>query len=74
MEAKLDGFRMYKIKNRGDASGDRKYIAPVYVCGLPGDVAMLNKELKDLGESGFESLVKIDGKLEQRAIDWVNQS
>ena len=43
--ANLDGFRVYKVKNRGDKMGDRLYIAPVYVIGLPGDVALLNKEI-----------------------------
>jgi len=43
--ANLDGFRCYKVKNRGDSMGDRLYIAPVYVIGLPGDVEMLNKEM-----------------------------
>ncbi len=45
--ANLDGFRCYKVKNRGDHSGDRLYIAPVYVIGLPGDVDLLNKEIYD---------------------------
>jgi len=61
MEAKLDGFRMYKIKNRGDMIGDRKVIAPIYVCGLPGDVALLNKELA-LQTTEFQHLVSLDGK------------
>jgi len=43
--ANLDGFRCYKVKNRGDSYGDRLYIAPVYIIGLPGDVEMLNKEM-----------------------------
>jgi len=49
MKAKLDGFRVYKIKNRGDncKSIDRKFIAPVYVMGLPGDVELLNLELEE---------------------------
>jgi len=48
LEAKLDGFRVYKIKNRGDiAPNGRAYTGPVYVEGLPGDVALLNMELKD---------------------------
>ncbi len=47
MEAKLDGFRVYKVKNRGDAGVDRNYTAPVYIIGLPGDIILLNKELKD---------------------------
>jgi len=47
LEAKIDGFRCYKIKNRGDVCTDgRKYIAPVYVIGLPGDVDNFNKDLK----------------------------
>ncbi len=45
--ANLDGFRVYKVKNRGDHSGDRLFIAPVYVMGLPGDVDLLNKEIYD---------------------------
>jgi len=66
MEAKLDGFRMYKIKNRGDLISSidgvtRNYVAPVYVCGLPGDIAALNKELA-LMTTEFEHLVKVDGK------------
>ena len=44
--AALDGFRCYKVKNRGDSMGDRLYIAPVYVIGLPGDVDNLNKEME----------------------------
>jgi len=45
--ANLDGFRCYKVKNRGDAAAnDRLYIAPVYIIGLPGDVALLNKEME----------------------------
>ncbi len=45
--ANLDGFRCYKVKNRGDsAANDRLYIAPVYVIGLPGDVELLNKEME----------------------------
>jgi len=44
--ANLDGFRCYKVKNRGDNYGDRLYIAPVYIIGLPGDVEMLNKEME----------------------------
>jgi len=49
MKAKLDGFRVYKIKNRRDDSklGHRKYIAPVYVIGLPGDVELMNLELEE---------------------------
>ncbi len=47
IEAKLDGFRVYKVKNRGDAGVDRNYTAPVYVIGLPGDIILLNKELQD---------------------------
>ncbi len=47
IEAKLDGFRVYKVRNRGDPVADRKYTAPVYVIGLPGDIILLNKELKD---------------------------
>ncbi len=43
--ANLDGFRCYKVKNRGDQYGDRLFIAPVYVIGLPGDVDLLNKEM-----------------------------
>ena len=45
--ANLDGFRVYKVKSRGDKMGDRLYIAPVYVIGLPGDVALLNKEIEE---------------------------
>ncbi len=47
IEAKLDGFRVYKVRNRGDTGGDRKYIAPVYVIGLPGDVDLFNKEISN---------------------------
>ena len=43
--ANLDGFRCYKVKNRGDQYGTRLFIAPVYVIGLPGDVDLLNKEM-----------------------------
>jgi len=43
--ANLDGFRCYKVRNRGDAYGDRLFVAPVYVIGLPGDVDLLNKEM-----------------------------
>jgi len=43
--ANMDGFRCYKVKNRGDQYGDRLFIAPVYVIGLPGDVDLLNKEM-----------------------------
>jgi len=46
--ANLDGFRCYKVKNRGDHYGDRLYIAPVYIIGLPGDVEMLNKEMEPI--------------------------
>ncbi len=48
IEAKLDGYRVYKIRERGRTPiGEiRSYIAPVYVIGLPGDVILLNKELK----------------------------
>jgi len=46
--AKLDGFRVYKVRSRGDKAGPRLYIAPVYVIGLPGDVDLLNKELAPL--------------------------
>ena len=42
--ANIDGFRVYKVRSRGDKVGDRLYIAPVYIIGLPGDVDMLNKE------------------------------
>ena len=50
LKANLDGFRMYKIHNRGDESGTkgRVYTAPVYVTGLPGDIDLLNKELDAL--------------------------
>ena len=50
MEAKLDGYRIYKIKSRNEehAYKDRKYVAPVYVMGLPGDVEMFNEELEVL--------------------------
>jgi len=45
--ANIDGFRCYKVKNRGDnGANDRLYTAPVYVIGLPGDVDMLNKEME----------------------------
>jgi len=55
MEAKLDGFRMYKIKDRHDVSSTgRKYVAPVYVTGLPGDVALLNLELKKLKDQATD--------------------
>jgi len=60
MEAKLDGFRMYKIWNRDDMINGRKVIAPVYVCGLPGDVKLLNEELAKMSTE-FTHLVKIDG-------------
>ena len=43
--ANLDGFRVYKVKSRGDKMGDRLYIAPVYIIGLPGDIDLLNKEM-----------------------------
>lgn len=43
--ANMDGFRCYKVKNRGDQYGDRLFIAPVYIIGLPGDVDLLNKEM-----------------------------
>lgn len=46
IEAKLDGFRVYKVRNRDDPMGDRKYTAPVYIIGLPGDITLLNKELE----------------------------
>jgi len=55
--ANLDGFRVYKVKNRGDKMGDRLYIAPVYVIGLPGDIALLNKEIKEK-EDNIECGVK----------------
>jgi len=62
MEAKLDGFRMYKIKDRHDVStSGRKYTAPVYVCGLPGDVRLLNDELA-LQSVAFDHLIQLDGK------------
>lgn len=50
LEAKKDGFGVYKIKNRGDEHPhrDRKYTAPVYVLGLPGDIDLFNEELKIL--------------------------
>lgn len=50
MEAKLDGFRVFKIKNRGEEHPhtDRKYTGPVYVMGLPGDVELFNQELEVL--------------------------
>jgi len=54
IEAKLDGFRVYKVRNRDDPAYDRKYTAPVYVIGLPGDIALLNRELKD-EETGKDS-------------------
>lgn len=57
MQAKIDGYRVYKIKNRGDVgSNGRKYIAPVYVLGLPGDIDTFNEDLftesfnEDLGK------------------------
>ena len=47
-KAKLDGFRVYKIKSRGDLCyNGRKFIAPVYVIGLPGDIDNLNDELTE---------------------------
>jgi len=62
LEAKLDGFRMYKIKNRHDVStSGRKYIAPIYVCGLPGDVKLLNEELARMSTE-FTHLIKLDEK------------
>lgn len=47
LEAKLDGFRVYKIKDRLEKHPyrDRKYTAPVYVMGLPGDIDLFNEEL-----------------------------
>lgn len=55
MEAKLDGFRMYKIKDRHEVSpSGRKYTGPVYVTGLPGDVALLNAELKKLQDEASD--------------------
>ena len=45
--AKLDGYRVFKVRNRGDPVEDRTYIAPVYIIGLPGDVDLLNKEIED---------------------------
>jgi len=54
LTAKIDGFRCYKIKNRGDTCNNgRKYIAPVYVIGLPGDVDLFNKDL-DFERTEFE--------------------
>ena len=49
LQANLDGFRVYKIKNRGDecTKNGRKYTGPVYVLGLPGDVMLFNLELDD---------------------------
>jgi len=61
LEAKLDGFRMYKIHSRGDMINGRKVIAPIYVCGLPGDVKLLNDELA-LMDTEFTHLVKLDGR------------
>ena len=68
MEAKLDGFRMYKIWNRGDIINDRKVIAPVYVCGLPGDVKLLNEELAKMSTE-FTHLVKLDGTKYEFKVD-----
>jgi len=52
--ANLDGFRVYKVKSRGDkGEGSRLYIAPVYVIGLPGDVALLNKEIEETNKKGW---------------------
>jgi len=50
MEAKLDGFRIYKIKERHEEHPhrDRKYTGPVYVMGLPGDIELFNEELEVL--------------------------
>ncbi len=55
--ANLDGFRVYKVKNRGDKMGDRLYIAPVYVIGLPGDIALLNKEIEEKYEFKVDKYV-----------------
>ncbi len=63
--AALDGFRCYKVKNRGDSSGDRLYIAPVYVIGLPGDVALLNKEMEPVKQD-FSDGVKVPMTDEQK--------
>ncbi len=46
--AKIDGYRVYKIRNRGDNTNNgRKYIAPIYILGLPGDIDNFNLELKN---------------------------
>ena len=60
MKAALDGFRVYKIHNRGDPSGDngRMYTAPLYVIGLPGDVDLFNAEL----EKDAETIKRIKGE------------
>ena len=51
MEAKLDGYSVFKIRERGlEGPEGRHYVAPVYVIGLPGDVDLFNKELKNLEE------------------------
>jgi len=56
--ANLDGFRVYKVHNRGDKAGDRLYTAPVYVIGLPGDIDLLNKEMDNTGEKVIAGLVE----------------
>jgi len=56
--ANIDGFRVYKVKNRGDKAGDRLYIAPVYIIGLPGDIDLLNKEMDKTGEIVINNLVQ----------------
>ena len=56
--ANLDGFRVYKVKNRGDRAGDRLYIAPVYIIGLPGDIDLINKEFDVKQEKKIEAYVK----------------
>ncbi len=67
--ANLDGFRCYKVKNRGDSSGDRLYIAPVYVIGLPGDVALLNKEMEvPIIKPDFSKGVKVPMTDEQKKL------
>jgi len=68
--ANLDGFRCYKVKNRGDAAAnDRLYIAPVYIIGLPGDVALLNKEMEvDEVKQDFSQGVKVPMTDEQKKL------
>jgi len=66
--ANLDGFRCYKVKNRGDKLGEKLYIAPVYIIGLPGDVDMLNKEMETaiVLKPDFSDGVKIPMSIEEK--------